>query len=151
MIKKIISACVTLSLVLSCSAFAYAYSSTVTAVNRIDYADGSYAIVTTTENVQSSLTRTTQQKSGSKTYEYYQGSVCEWTFTIKGTFTFDGTTAKASSPSCSTSINVTGWTCTNKNATASGNSITGSATMKKSGVPKSITLTLTCSPTGTLS
>ena len=151
MIRKTFSLFLTMILMVSLVSFAYAdanISSEVVDIERIDYEDGSYAIVTTEETTV--LTRAVMQKNGKRTYEYYEGRSCAWTFTITGTFTYDGSTAKASNPGRYTTINDSSWSTSSTSAYATGASIKGSATMKKGSASKTIPLTLTCSPDGTL-
>lgn len=159
MIKKSIHIIIILIIVLSHSAFIYADTGTELSVysepstriidtERIDYNDGSYAIITTESNA--SLTRATYQIDGKKTYNYYQGDICEWSFTITGTYTYDGQTALASNPKSYTTIYVSGWSTASTNASSSGATVNGSATMNKGITKKTVTLSLTCSANGTL-
>lgn len=166
MIKKSLLLLLTLTMVISFSMGAFAattadedaVSSNVDKIaETISYEDGTYAVVETVidnnslkTNGSSAIAATS--KNASKTYKYYDSNNnLAWSFTISGTFTYDGSKATASNPSCSSSINVSGWTCTSKSAYCSGASVIGEATFKYGGVPKTIKLTLTCSPSGVIS
>lgn len=129
---------------------------TDSSVNTICYNDGSYAVVTTTTHLPlmtNVLNKATNSltKSSSKTYDYYDKSNSKvWTFTVSGTFTYDGTTARAIRSSCSASAN-SGWECTKKTSKCSGATVTGNATFRLNGVSKKATIKLTCSANGSIS
>ena len=149
--KKFFSVLLALFLVLSFAPLSFADAPAAAKakdVQRIDYDDGSYAIVTTEEIP--SMARAKMQKSRKRIYEYYNGNTCEWSFTITGTFTYDGSTAKASNPGRYTTINNSSWSTSSTSAYASGASIKGSVTMKKGSTSKTANVTLTCKPDGTL-
>ncbi len=122
----------------------------------ICYSDGSYAVITTTIHpsfMSTSLNKaaSSSAKSASKTYDYYDKSNKKvWSFTVDGTFTYDGTTAKAIRSSSSASTN-SGWACTQKTSKCSGATVTGNATFSLDGVSKKATVKLTCSANGSIS
>lgn len=118
------------------------------------YADGSYSVITISENV-ANVTSTT--KSGSKTYTKKDSSgATEWTYTINGTFSYDGSSSSCTSVSDSYSINKNNWSLNSRYHWKNGNTAYGSVTMdyKYLGLTtNSVTrdLTLSCSANGTLS
>ena len=100
------------------------------------YADGSYAVITTqiikNNHTTQSSTATSRTKSAKTTFIYYNKSnIKEWVFVLNGTFSYDGKTAKAISASTNSLIYVSGWKCTEKNTTKSGNIIKSTFTFKK--------------------
>lgn len=120
------------------------------------YDDGSYAVISTIieepEATGIMPKATTKSKTASRTYTYYNKSNKRaWSLTLSAKFSYNGTTAKATSSSVSHKIYVSGWTCSSKSATKSG------ATAKATGVFKYDTLTKTksiglkCSKTGAIS
>lgn len=111
--------------------------------------DGSYYVDTTTVQL---LNARAAARDASKTREFYDSNdKLAWTFTVSGTFTYDGVKATASKPSCLASIKISGWTCSSKSATVSGAKAIGKATFKFNSTPQSTEVTLTCSPSGQIS
>lgn len=117
--------------------------------------DGSYFVTTIVEH--STSARASGTKTGQKTVDYCNsdGEV-QWTATIKGTFTYTGSSATCTSASISHYIYDSTWKITAETATKSGNKATGNVTAKKYllGIPTRTiekSITLTCSATGTLS
>lgn len=125
-------------------------------VETIYYNDGSYAVITTTIQDTSIKTWTralasSTSKNASKTYILHdQTGEDVASFTVSGTFTYDGTTARAIRSSCSASAN-SGWECTKKTSKCSGATVTGNATFRLNGVSKKATIKLTCSANGSIS
>lgn len=116
----------------------------------VHYDDGSYDVVTLT--IEAPITRATSTQSGSKTVtKYSTQNIKQYSFTVKGVFAFDGSSAWATNVSTSYQIFQTGWTCAKKSASKSGNSVTGSATFKYGVLSNSPTATISCSPSGVLS
>lgn len=117
------------------------------------YDDGSYAVIETTVTSPSISTfATAQTKNASRTYTYYSaGSVKEWDFTVKGTFSYDGSTAKATAVSTSYNIYVTGWSLFSRDSSKSGAKVTATGNFKYKTMTKSTTIGLKCSPSGTIS
>lgn len=119
------------------------------------YPDGSYAVIETTVEQHSSIAflTTAKTKSAHTTYTYYNANDEKaWDFTLKGTFSYNGSTAKATAASTSYNIYVSGWKCSNKKAWTTGATAKGSATFTyKSLMSKDVTLGLKCSASGTIS
>jgi len=119
------------------------------------FKDGSYIVTTISEAL---LLRGTAAlplsvKTGTKTVSYYSAAnTLEWTFSVNGTFSYDGTTAAATSSSSSCSIYVSGWICNDRTAWYSGNMAYASATFKYINLlTKNTSVSLSCSPSGVLS
>ena len=94
----------------------------------------------------------TYTKSATRTYTYYNtaNKKC-WTFHLKGTFQYNGSTAKATSSSTSYSIFVNGWKCNSRNSSCSGNTVKGTANFKMLLNNINVTIGLRCSASGTIS
>lgn len=113
----------------------------------IDLGDGFYAVVTLEEGP---MTRAGNTKNGSKSATVYNGSTAIGTATLAATFDLSGATAKATVAA----INGTGqngWSYDHGTTRLSGNKAYGTAYFKSGSTTKSFTLTLTCSPDGTIS
>ena len=132
-----------------------AFAETGTTTVETEYfPDGSYAVITTNiEPVSATTFATETTKSANRTYTYYASDNSkEWTFTLTGTFTYNGTTAKATKAETSYNIYVSGWKCIYKHGSVSGAVAAGQGTFQyKSGLTKNVSLSLKCSPTGSIS
>ncbi len=106
---------------------------------------------------QSSLTRASNTKSGSKTVSKKNANgVVLWSATLTGTFTYDGSKATCTSSKINVSISASTWKVSNKSASKSGNKAIGTFVMKQYLQSEVIaetpyTVTITCSPAGKLS
>lgn len=115
--------------------------------------DGSYYITVIEETTSPRSTT----KSGTKTSRYYSSSdELLWSVTVKGTFSYTGSSAKCTASSVSTTCPNDNWKITSKSSSKSGAKASATATAKRyaSSVPVQTvtkTVTLTCSPTGILS
>ena len=144
-------ALVTLMVTPASAAATFIQSDTIAEIEVYD--DGSYAVIETTVTSPSISTfATAQTKSASRTYTYYSASsVKEWDFTVKGTFSYDGSTAKATAVSTSYNIYVTGWSLLSRDSSKSGAKVTATGNFKYKAMAKSATIGLKCSPSGTIS
>jgi len=122
------------------------------------YSDGSYSEIVITEGLSSSeTTRGTQTKSGTKGSTFYNANGVQlWRVEITGTFTYDGSTATCTNVTKATFIYDSAWKVTAESCSKSGNKAMGSFTVKRYTllVPvqtENVSLTLTCSASGTLS
>ena len=118
------------------------------------FEDGSYIITTISE--ESSITRAASSKTGQKTVTFYNSdNVAQWSATLKGTFTYNGSSASCTASSITHKIYSSNWKIASASATKSGNKATGKVTAKRyliipvQTVEK--TITLTCSESGVLS
>lgn len=116
------------------------------------FTDGSYAVIKTTETTQISLFATTSTKSAKRTYTYYTANDTKtWDFTLNATFSYDGSSAKASVATTDYNVYVTGWKCSSRSASMSGATATGIATFSKNLTVKEISIGLKCSASGEIS
>lgn len=95
--------------------------------------------------------RTSNRRTSSKTYtlKNSSGKVLA-TYTLTGTFTYNGSSSTCTRATCSTSISDSTYSFTHKTARPSGNTAIGSFTLASSGQTISKTLTLTCNANGTI-
>ena len=128
----------------------FAASTNQTTTEIVYYDDGSYDIITLTVGL--SLNRSTNTKTGSKTVTKYNiNNIKQYSFTVIGVFSYDGSAAWATSVSSSYYIYQDGWSCTNRSTSKSGNSVTGSATFKKGIAVNYPSATVYCSSNGVIS
>lgn len=113
----------------------------------IDLGDGFYMVETI---VQGPMTRAGDTVSGSKSARIYQGSTLIGVTTLSATFDISGSTAKATKATIS-GEGSGGWSYKTGTTQCSGNKATGTATYQSGSTTKSHSLTITCSPDGTLS
>ena len=117
--------------------------------------DGSYVIVTIDTDQpldEVAVVAGKQITSGTKNYSYYNGSNdLVLVFRVHGTFEYDGITSLAVGASYSYDIYDSNWSFGDGNATCSGATATATGRFVRFLVPKSITVSLTCSPNGVLS
>lgn len=121
----------------------------------IKFEDGSYVVITIESDQsqdEAALFANKYSKEGSKNYSYYDSSdVLAWTFRVHGTFTYDGNSAEATDADYSYDIYDSSWSFVKGSASYSDATATATGSFKKLLIPNSVTLTLTCSPTGKLS
>ena len=146
--------CFVLSFFLLLSAASTASAAEITASEEIiSFEDGSYLIIETVQ----SMVRSSDTSSGFKRYVYCdENDTVKWRAILTGTFTYDGTTATCTDSSVTTYVYASNWYEVSKSAGKSGNTATGSVTMGRTvlGITvakETYSLTLTCSPNGTLS
>lgn len=113
----------------------------------IDLGDGFYVVVTTE---QMPMSRAGDVVTGSKTGKVYSGTTQVGTLTVYGDFDISGSTAKAIR-SAITGSGMNGWSYDRGTTSRSGNKVTGTGYFSSGSDSRSITLTLTCSPSGTIS
>lgn len=122
-------------------------AATDTQAERIDYEDGSYAIVTTSIG---GLTRAS--KADSKTYTYYNPSNQRcFSYTLYATFTYNGVTSSADMAAYSIDIYLRGWDCDSHSEYTSGNAAYGTASFSgPNGESRPVSLSLVCDRNGTV-
>jgi len=121
-----------------------AYASNSTEVERLDYEDGSYALIT----LERQISRST--RTDFKTYTYYSptGTKC-FSYTLTAAFTYDGKTSKADRCYANVSYYVEGWSYTSHSEYVSGNTAYGNAVFSgPSGITPKVNLTITCDANG---
>lgn len=122
------------------------------------FEDGSYFQVTIMETSSDAVRSATNTKTGSKVYNYVDSNHKSlWTITVKGSFTYNGSTSKCTNSSVSVKSYVSNWTVSGAKAWKSGSTAYASAQGKMKNVLGQTTKTvnkqvsLTCSPSGKLS
>lgn len=158
--------CLVLLLCLSLSMFPVAPASADFGefpVEVINYADGSYMIVTIAEGPETyaptvvGTNAVAATKSGSKTYTHYNSSgTLLWSATLTAAFSYNGSTASCTSANCTVSISNNAWVVISKSCTRSGNTATANVTMGRQAAGITIqiipiTITLSCDANGNLS
>lgn len=113
----------------------------------VDLGDGFYVVETI---VYEPTSRSGDIVSGKKLGTVYQGSTVVGTATLHAQFDISGSTAKAVDAEIDGS-GQNGWEYAGGTTKLSGNKATGTATFQMGSSTKNLTLTLTCSPSGTLS
>lgn len=124
-------------------------------VEKIEYLeDGSYIVTT----IEESITRATGTKTASKKNNFYnEDDELQWTITVTGTFTYDGTSSTCTKATGTTTItNTTNWYLISESPTKSGNTATYTVTFgrKVIGITTSkptYSVSLTCDANGNLS
>lgn len=151
--KKIFS--LILLTVFTLSLFSVNVAGATDSENTIYFDDGSYIVISNIETT--NIARATNTITGQKHYTYYDSANTQiWKATLKGTFTYTGSSATCTSSKITYTIYDSSWKITEATATKSGNKAMGDVTAKKYflGIPtKTVdkTITITCSANGTLS
>lgn len=126
--------------------------------NIISLKNGDYITVTLTEKVEAEGRTTAHIKTGTKTYYCRNANnVILWSYSISGTFSYDGIRASCTKVTDTCRINSGLWKNQITSTSRSGNTAVGKITIKKydlSGRPTNTvtqTIKITCSKTGRLS
>lgn len=135
--------------VFSISAFAMAPRETLVTRYTETYPDGSYAVISIYQDIPMTRAGTI---TGHKDYNYYDAGLA-WTFTVHGSFSYTGNGATCEAASCTYSISNNAWYCVSTNARPSGNAAIANGTMRRGTDNVEIypSVTLYCSPNGSLS
>lgn len=112
------------------------------------YDNGAYAVITVYDNT----TARAGTKTGHKDYEYYVSGSLAWTFTVYGSFSYNGSSATCTAASATCDIRDSGWKLTSNEAYPSGSAAIAKGVMQKKSTGKRVypTVTLTCTPNGVL-
>ena len=91
-----------------------------------------------------------------KEYEYYDSGTTLWKVKLTGYFQYNGVSATCIGSDCTTTVYASGWSCSSKSSSETGNAAIADATMVKKvlGVvteTRYVHLTLTCDPNGNVS
>lgn len=121
-----------------------AYASDTATTDRVDYADGSYALIIIHRELSRSST------SESKSYVYYNSSSVRcFSYTLTAEFTYNGRTSSADSCYATISRYDRDWDVDSHDEYTSGNTAYGSAVFSgPGGASRSVNLTLTCDKNG---
>lgn len=154
--KRIFTAILCLALLVSALPLCVGAEEPVTQQSVEVFPDGSYCVTTITEEVSEgiSLLSTAKTKSGSKSKGYYaaDGSL-QFTVYVYGVFSYDGSTATATAARSGYSISEPSvWSINSSSAAKSGATALGICRFysKPTGI-LTYSVSLTCSPNGTLS
>lgn len=151
---------VVLCLVLLWSSLAAAVSAEAPAaaetsrVESVVFSDGLRYVTEITEEVSVPTARGERQtKTGTKTISAYEGSTLLFTFSVYGVFAYDGYTATATSAEYHYTIADSAWSFGGGSASCSGATASASGTfvLNAAGDTQRVSVSLTCSPDGTLS
>lgn len=130
------------------------YCNTVIVCQNNDITVECTLIIETTSNIGIQPFATSHTKTASKKYDLKNsaGSIVA-SYTLTGTFTYNGITSSCTAASCSTSINNNAWKFTSKTASKSGNKAIGSFTAECSTPSQTISksMSITCSKDGIIS
>lgn len=153
--KKFLSSLLICTLILTAAPLTtFAAAAPVSQETDITYIDDLVIETVLTVYEVSAQTRDAQSISASKevTAKNSAGNVVA-TFTLHGTFSYDGSSATCTSASYSKSIVNNTWSFTSARAWANANKANGSYTLTRStnGQTVSDNVTITCSPTGKIS
>lgn len=155
--KKILALILVMFILLSVPTISYGNDSDVIqSESYIEYySDGSYSVTTIETSSITVLANSTVSKS-KNTAHYNSKDEMQWVITVKGTFTYTGSSATCTNSTVYYTIYDNNWKVTSAQASKSGRTATGEFTIKRYtlGIPlKTIneTLTLTCSNTGVCS
>lgn len=116
------------------------------------FEDGSYVITETVLHNSKVSLFASKNKTASTSYSYYNSNKeKDWSFTVTGTFSYNGTTAKATDVSSRATIYNKKWTISSHNDSKSGAKVTSTYTFKIQSKAKSATVGLKCSADGKIS
>lgn len=142
-------------LLLMSSLTTFAFAAEGECVQLQKFEDGAYVVVTIEyEQPQQGISYFSSRSitSGTKKYAYYNGSdQLMWEFNVHGTFSYNGVTATATGADYSYKIYDSSWSFVNASASYSGATATATGTFKWLLFPNTVTISLTCSPSGVLS
>lgn len=152
--KKLIYFVVCAILVLSTLGISAASAKTETLqTEKIVFSDGSYCVTTIEELSVNENSRAQATKTGTKTNYYYNANdELQFYVVVRGTFTYNGTTATATDSNYGYSIANTAWSFVSGRSSAAANRAFASCTFHLSSAgDKTLSVALYCSPTGVLS
>lgn len=152
--KKIFIVLLAILILFSISIPASAQEKIISSV-RTDFEDGSYCVTTIVADLESicGTNAALSTKSGTKYCSYYDtNNSLQFTVSVRGSFTYNGTTANATSSQYGYHISDSNWFFVSGNATLSGATATSTCTFRlSSGTYKTLSVSLTCSAAGVLS
>ena len=154
--KKVVSYMVVLTLIMSSislNVYAANYDHSIISEQETIYCeDGSYIVSEIREYNTKQSTRSVSTKNGSKTNTMYSASGKKlFSLTVHGTFTYNGSSAKATNASYSYTLDSSDYSFENGSAHCSGATAAATGTFKALLQSKTISTSLTCSKDGKLS
>lgn len=155
--KKIVSVLLSVIIMLSLSAPAFAVDSVNNENTVVEYFEDGSCFITTITVVEENSTYATNTKTFTKTISYKDedGIVC-WKATLTATFRYTGSSATCTESDVTYTVSNSKWKITSATASKSGNTATADVTAKRYtlGIPVETlnrTITMTCSANGTVS
>lgn len=120
------------------------------------FSDGSYIVdeIRVSSRADSSISpmAAMKSKSATRTYTAYNSfGEKRWSFSLTGSFQYDGSTSKATGATSSYTIYKSDWKCSSRTATYSGNTAKGTATFKYLTTTSNVEIGLKCSASGKIS
>lgn len=152
--RKLLSFVVCAILIFSTLGISAASAKTETLqTEKIVFSDGSYCITTIEELSVNENSRAQATKTGTKTNYYYNANdELQFYVVVRGTFTYNGTTATATNSNYGYSIANTAWSFVSGRSGYTANSAVAFCTFHSPAVgDKTLSAALYCSPTGVLS
>lgn len=149
--KNLISVLLTVIMLFAMMPFSSAANTECVTTETIDLGDGFTVEITTTtiiESVQGRAGVRTIMKS--KTADVKSSGVLVGNFVLSGRFSYDGSSAWATSDSCSAYAE-SGYRYSGKSSSHSGATVRGSCTFTGNGANKYVSLSLTCDRNGNVS
>lgn len=148
--KKAIAVLLTVLLVVCFSVTAFAADDNGRVVSRTveQYDNGACAVITVYDNT----TARGGTKNGRKDFDYYESGSLAWTFTVHGSFSYNGSSATCTAASYTYNLSDSNWTRISGEAYPSGSAAIAKGVMQKKSTGKRVypTATLTCTPNGVL-
>lgn len=148
--KKAISVLLAVLLVVCFSVTAFAADDNGRVVSRTveQYDNGACAVITVYDNT---IARG-GTKNGRKDFDYYESGSLAWTFTVHGSFSYNGSSATCTAASYTYNINKSEWYRVKGEAYPSGSAAVANGTMRRSSDGREVypKVTLTCTPNGVL-
>ena len=149
--KKVFAVFMIMLLIVSLAVPVFAADNNANVVSRKveRYDDGSYAVITTYND----STARANEVSGHRDYEYYVGGGLAWTFTVHGSFSYNGSSATCTAASYTYSINKSEWYRVKGEAYPSGSAAIAKGTMRRTTDGREVypRVTITCTANGVLS
>ena len=147
--KKLTLLTITIILLLSMLFIPVSAKEAITEVEYFD--DGSYCVSEIVVD-DSLASRTIYTKSGTKTNTYYSASGnALFSLSVRGTFNYNGTVARATASSYSYGINSSLWSFVSGSSSYTANKATATGTFSSLGNQKTLSVTLACDQDGNLS
>jgi len=147
--KKLTLLTITIILLLSMLFIPVSAKEAITEVEYFD--DGSYCVSEIVVD-DSLASRVIYTKSGTKTNTYYSASGnALFSLSVRGTFNYNGTVARATASSYSYGINSSLWSFVSGSSSYTANKATATGTFSSLGNQKTLSVTLACDQDGNLS
>lgn len=148
--KKIFAVLLAVLLMVCFSVTAFAADDKGRVVSRTveQYDNGSYVVVT----VYDDTTARGGSKNGHKDFEYYESGSLRWTFTVHGSFSYNGSSATCTAASYTYSISDSNWSRVSGEAYPSGSAAIAKGVMQKNSTGKRVypQVSITCTANGVL-